>query len=77
MAGLPPYAADREGFSFTLKDPDGAWTFLALKSGFFEAEDWMKMPPTWHFDIKTTRGPLDRGFVVSPEDFEKVRSTLQ
>jgi hypothetical protein len=64
-----------EGMSaFTFKDPDGFWTETFARSGIPEAGAWRTSPPTWHVEVKTTRGPLRDEIVFSSAQFEKVPS---
>jgi len=75
MSGLKLYehGRGRKASSFTIVDSDGAWTVLAAQSG---ASDWISEPPTWHFDVKATRGPLTERFPMTPAEFENVRMLL-
>ena len=72
--GMAPYDVSRakKTSAFTIVDADGAWTTLAAQSGVPSASDWMSEPPTWHFDVKATRGPLAERFVMEPAEFENV-----
>ena len=70
-AGHPP-STNNDGLSaFTIKDTQGAWTEIVARSGYPEAGAWKTRPPTWHIEVKTTKGPLAEEFTLSAAQFEK------
>lgn len=70
---LSPYNRNgKKMSSFTIKDKQAVWTTIASRSGFDAAREWTSRPPTWHFEVKCTNGPVAERFVWTPEDFEHV-----
>lgn len=73
-AGLSPIPSPTPTqSSFTIKDIDGIWTMAVAKLGYPDAGAWASRPPTWHIEVKTTRGPVTEEFVFSGPQFERVR----
>src|SRR5436305_10617367 len=72
-AGLAPLINNDGSSAFTLKDTQGAqaWTEIVECSGHPEVRAWRTCPPTWHIDVKTTRGPLAEKFTLSAAQFDK------
>lgn len=52
----------REGdySDFTYRDTDGSLTRYLTQQGFGEAQGWLGSPPTYHIEVKTTNGRLQR-----------------
>jgi hypothetical protein len=73
-AGIAPPANCDSSSAFTIRDTQGTWTEIVARSGYPEAGAWRSRPPTWHIEVKTTRGPLAEEFTLSAAQFDKASS---
>lgn len=67
------YSNGAENPSFKFKDVGASFTQLLAKEDFPGAKNWMKSPPTYHIDVKSTRGDIHSQFTVTPAQFQRAR----
>ena len=72
-AGLSPLVISEDTSTITLKDASAIWTKAMAASGYSDAGAWLACPPTWHIEVKTTRGHVGEDFTLSAAQFEKVQ----
>lgn len=72
MAGFKSYdEAEDTNATFTFRDKTGILTSYLVEIGFEAAEDWGHSP-TYHIEVKGTKGPLSTPFQITPAEFERV-----
>ncbi|KAF8849225.1 hypothetical protein BDZ45DRAFT_240473 [Acephala macrosclerotiorum] len=59
--------------AFVFSDTSGSFTQLLASHEFPTAKNWITRPPTYHIDVKATRGDLKSEFVISQQEFERAR----
>jgi len=67
------YFNGNETPSFKFKDVGASFTQLLAKEDFPGAKDWVKSPPTYHIDVKSTRGDIHAQFTITPAQFQRAR----
>ena len=56
---------EKEHADFTYKDDQGILTRLLMDKGLNNGDELLKNPPTYHLEVKSTKGPCDEPFFMS------------
>ena len=74
-AGHSQYSgAENAASTFTIPDHSGMLTAFLIRSDAVDAEFRnIKPPPTYHLEVKSSRGGIESGFTLESAQFERVR----
>lgn len=74
-AGHSPYTrAENDASSFTIPDHSGVLTAFLVCAGVVDAEFMHIKPlPTYHLEVKSSRGEMESAFTLTSAQFERVR----
>ncbi|KAG0645662.1 hypothetical protein D0Z07_8708 [Hyphodiscus hymeniophilus] len=73
-ANIPTFSNDQKATStFKFADVSGTFTQLLKDGQYPGASSWVTHPPTYHIDVKSTRGDVHSEFYVSPVQFQRAR----
>jgi hypothetical protein len=74
-AGLPTFSSNSPDSHSTFKfsDVNGTFAQLLIDDSFLAAKNWLISPPTYHIDVKSTKGDFRSEFSISPAQFRRAR----
>lgn len=64
---------EKDYSDLTFHDAEGRLTQFFIDRGFSEARDWLRSPPKYHLEVKSTTETCDERFFMSNNQVEMVR----